>query len=116
MGSAALAATGTGVNAVTNLMGGATGTPTSAATDMVTDVTNPVAGAAALATGSAEKGSQIGDLVTVGKAATDVATGQGVKNPAEVGNSVGGAIDAVRWWFTPAPPPPPPPAPKPPQQ
>ena len=112
VGSAALAATGTFVNAVTNLIGGATGTPTDAATDMVTNVTNPVAGAAALATGSAEKGSQIGDLVTVGKAATDVATGQGVKNPAEVVNSVGGAIDAVKSFFTP----PPPPAPRPPQQ
>jgi RHS repeat-associated protein len=113
VGAAALGATGMGVNAVANLAGAATNTNTSESTDRVSTLTDPVSAVVGLTANSAEKGSQAGDAVTVAKAMVDVASGRGVKNPAEALGSVGGAISIVKsvakavgsYITTPAPPP-----------
>ncbi len=121
VGTAALGTTGTAVNGTVDIVGGLTHTNVDAGTNAVTAVTNPVAGAASLATGSMEKGSQVADLTTVVKAGVNLATGKGMSNPAEVGSSLAGARDAVtgavatvKSVISGPPAPPPPPTPKPP--
>jgi RHS repeat-associated protein len=94
VGVAALGTTGTAVNGVTDIVGGATHTDVDAATNAVTAVTNPVAATVSIATGSMEKGSQAADLATVVKAGAGLAQGK-APNPAEVGSSLGGAKAAV---------------------
>jgi len=121
VGTAALGTTGTAVNGTVDIVGGLTHTNVDAGTNAVTAVTNPVAGAASLATGSMEKGSQVADLTTVVKAGVNLATGKGMSNPAEVGSSLAGARDAVtgavatvKSVISGPPAPPAPPTPKPP--
>jgi RHS repeat-associated protein len=99
VGAAALNVTGMGVNAVTNAVGSATGVDVKAATNAVTVATNPIATVGAAVTGSAEKGANMADLATVGKAVTGMMQGRAPGNPADVGNSVGGAVDAVKSAF-----------------
>ena len=84
VGTAALGTTGTAVNGTVDIVGGLTHTNVDAGTNAVTAVTNPVAGAASLATGSMEKGSQVADLTTVVKAGVNIPTGTGMFSPAEV--------------------------------
>ncbi|MGI8772832.1 MAG: hypothetical protein ACR2JE_15510 [Acidobacteriaceae bacterium] len=63
---------------------------------MVTNVTNPIAGGAALVTNSAANGPMAADAATFGAAIKGVASGNGIKNPAEAANSIGGAIDSAK--------------------
>ncbi|HEY0758698.1 MAG TPA: RHS repeat-associated core domain-containing protein [Acidisarcina sp.] len=96
VGASALAATGVGVNGVAQVAGALTGTDMSKGTDMVTNVTSPVGAAVGLATGSAERGAQAADLVTVGGAARELGSGHGIGNVPDAAGSLGGAVDAVK--------------------
>ena len=96
VGLAALGAAGAGVNATVNVIGAVTNTDVKSGTDMVTNVTNPVAGATALATHSSANGPVAADAVTVGRTAYNLASGNGMRNPAESASAMAGVAGAVK--------------------
>ena len=104
--AALIGTTGTAVKGTTDVLGGSLGMDTKPTTDILTDVTNPLAGGVALVTGSPEDGAPAADLFTLGKAGVDAAAGKEMQNPAEVLDSITGALDAIRKRFSQPQPPP----------